>query len=1048
MQLFAIIARPDSDANDRKSVVAVFLNRLLNKELSEQYLVVFEEFYDMHQAKNSRSEKKRQTISSSSVKVLKICSEINEELTQKQKYIVLVQLLEFIKSEDCITEQELEFVSTVADAFNIPNDEFIKLRDFIVNKYEDIPYSSNILIINNDKINAIPEVKHIYAEGLSGSIKVFNIQSVSILMFRLKGVGELNLNGQLVLEDKVNFLSIGSAIRNNKIKPIYYSVILSTYNVDKSKACIVFETKNVVYRFKGGKIGLHTMNFREESGNLVGIMGASGAGKSTLLNVLNGSYRPTEGAVTINDIDIHDDSVGILNGLIGHVSQDDLLIEELSVFQNLYYNAKLCFDNLSEEDVVQKVNKVLSDLGLFEIRHLTVGSPLNKKISGGQRKRLNIALELIREPAILFLDEPTSGLSSKDSENIMDLLKELSLKGKLVFVVIHQPSSDIFKTFDKLIILDTGGYQIYYGDPVDSIIYFKRLISQADWNESECPTCGNVNPEQVFKIVEANVVDEYGNLTQTRKTKPTEWYELYLAHQEKERLLKGEKEVLGADQIPEIDFKIPNWYRQLKVFITRDVLSKLSNTQYLLINALEAPLIAVFLAYIIKFYSVDVNNELGYTVSTNENLPVYLFMMVICAIFIGLTVSAEEIIADRRILKREHFLNLSRSSYLMSKVIILFVLSAFQAFVFVLIGNSILEIQGMYFHFWLVAFSTWLCANMLGLNISDSFKTAVTIYILIPFLVIPQIILSGIIVKFDKLNPEISNPKDIPFYGEIMTSRWAFEALAVRQFKNNEYERIFYPYEKVMSQSDFKKNYWVRTLNNKINSIERDLANPNKKDKVSADIDVLRNEISKEMRHSKRFQFKYVDGLTYSTISPKLIEASREYLDNLNQYYIKKYNKASDAKDKLIGRYTRTDSMRELFVLQKKLHYNDNLADFCRNSNEIERIVEYDGQLYQKIDPIFQDPDHPMLRSHFYSPRKQIFGLYVDTFWANVMVIWFMTICLYIALYYKLLKKSLDSMDRFFEKIFVSNDESNNKSPFNEFIVRIKMFFVGTLKLK
>ena len=105
-------------------------------------------------------------------------------------------------------------------------------------------------------------------------------------------------------------------------------------------------------------------------------------------------------------------------------------------------------------------------------------SPLDKTISGGQRKRLNISLELIREPSVLFLDEPTSGLSSRDSENIMDLLKQLTLKGKLVFVVIHQPSSEIFKMFDKLIILDVGGYPIYYGNPVDSVIYFKKYINK------------------------------------------------------------------------------------------------------------------------------------------------------------------------------------------------------------------------------------------------------------------------------------------------------------------------------------------------------------------------------------------------------------------------------------------------------------------------------------------------------------------------------------------------------------------------------------------
>src|SRR5690606_37239364 len=114
----------------------------------------------------------------------------------------------------------------------------------------------------------------------------------------------------------------------------------------------------------------------------------------------------------------------------------------------LYYAAKLCFGNYTEKQIVELTVRVLMVLGLSEIRDLKVGSPLQKTISGGQRKRLNIGLELLREPAILFVDEPTSGLSSRDSENIMDLLKELSLRGKMVFVVIHQPSSDIFKMFD------------------------------------------------------------------------------------------------------------------------------------------------------------------------------------------------------------------------------------------------------------------------------------------------------------------------------------------------------------------------------------------------------------------------------------------------------------------------------------------------------------------------------------------------------------------------------------------------------------------------
>ncbi len=158
-------------------------------------------------------------------------------------------------------------------------------------------------------------------------------------------------------------------------------------------------------------------------------MGASGSGKSTLLSVLNGSERPSSGRVVINGIDIYQHPHKV-EGVIGFIPQDDLLMEDLTVFQNLYFAAELCFGHYSKHELSVLVERVLINVGLSEIRNIKVGSPLKKTISGGQRKRLNIALELLREPAILFVDEPTSGLSSRDSENIMDLLKELSLRGK------------------------------------------------------------------------------------------------------------------------------------------------------------------------------------------------------------------------------------------------------------------------------------------------------------------------------------------------------------------------------------------------------------------------------------------------------------------------------------------------------------------------------------------------------------------------------------------------------------------------------------------
>lgn len=1010
MQLFAIIAHPASNASDRRSIVEYFLKRQLNQEAVKNYIEVFNYYYELHQEKLSEKGLVKKRTSSSSVRVLKICTQINEELTQRQKNIVLVQLLEFVKSGGEITEQEMAFVTTVADAFHIPEEEYKHIEDLAFFGFDKLPDTKKLLVIDNDDNFQHPNILHLSKPALDGQIRILEVDSSNMYLIKYIGVNELYLNGQLLESDKIYVLTNGSSVRNPKIKPIYYGDIVSQFNIDRIKSRIIFEARDIEFHFRSGKVGLHKLNFKEESGKLVGIMGASGAGKSTLLNVLNGTNAPSKGEIVINGFNIHTQKEEI-EGLIGHVSQDDLLIEELTVYQNLYYNAKLCFDNYTEKEIEQAVLDVLENLGLYEIRDVEVGSPLNKKISGGQRKRLNIALELIREPAVLFLDEPTSGLSSRDSENILDLLKELTLKGKLVFVVIHQPSSGIFKMFDKLLILDNGGYLIYDGDPIDSIIYFKSTIQHANWSESECHCCGNVNPEQVFNIIETKVLDEYGNFTNERKIAPTEWRDNFeKLKQDEPKEKTNSKQTLPDIKLPEISFKIPSGFKQLLVFIKRDVLSKMANTQYLVINMFEAPLLAFLLAFIIKYYNVNVGNVVGYSLSENSNLPVYIFMAVIVGLFIGLTVSAEEIIKDRKILKREAFLNLSWASYLFSKIAVLFTISAIQSLLFVLIGNSIMEIKGMYLEYWLVLFTAMCFSNMLGLVISDSFKTVITIYILIPFLIIPQLILSGIIVKFEKLNPNISNPRDIPFYGEIITARWAYEALAVYQFKENDYQKHFYPYDKAMSVSDFKKNYWIRTLNNKVSFLERNLKNTEKEKEVSESIELLRNEITKELRSEsgKLVSFKLVDQLYIDKIDEPTIQALKDYLENLNKYYIKLYNKANGLKDQLISNLQKNAEERENFMKLKREYFNDNLADLLRNSNEMNRIIEYDGELFQKIDPVYLDPSNKFIKAHFYAPRKQFLGNYYDTFWVNTLVMWVMTVLLFFVLYFRLLKKGLE----------------------------------------
>ena len=245
-----------------------------------------------------------------------------------------------------------------------------------------------------------------------------------------------------------------------------------------------------------------------------------------MLDVLNGTVKPTFGCVTINGVDIHAHPEDIV-GLIGHVPQEDVLISELTVRENLEFNAQLSLGLMDAESRSKRVDEVLMQLGLWSIKDLRVGSVLDKVISGGQRKRVNIGLELLRKPPILFLDEPTSGLSSRDSEQILDILKELTYAGQLVFAVLHQPSSDLFKMLDRLFMLDAGGHPIYWGNPLQAVRHFNALASRVHSDQSECNACGNVNPEQLFDIVEAQTVDEYGRKTPTRRTTAKEWNDFY-----------------------------------------------------------------------------------------------------------------------------------------------------------------------------------------------------------------------------------------------------------------------------------------------------------------------------------------------------------------------------------------------------------------------------------------------------------------------------------------------------------------------------------------
>jgi len=971
-----------------KSFIEKLLRNELNHENNDYYLNQFQKFYDDYLKKTNEipGNKNGQLI------LKTICKSISSDLPIKNRISIIVHLLQFIKYYQMNhfyghkTDRRLrDTIDFIAIEFGINTDEYQSLCEFVFENLYQIQDNKNLLIAG--KVNIFPNIKFIQRENLKGQIYFLNMPSVNTIMFYYNGEDKIELNNNQIYPLTIYLFKKSSVILAGNNTPIYYHEVIEYYLENKFNETIHVSVLDVEYRFKKGTNGIKKLTMHGESGELLGIMGASGTGKTTLMNILNGTIKPQKGSILINGHSIYDERINFQN-VIGYVPQDDLLFEDLTVYKNLYYNAKLCFGKNSDAEIEEKVNNLLNELDLFEIRNLKVGSVLNKFISGGQRKRLNIALELIREPAILLLDEPTSGLSSYDAENIIRLLCEQTYIGKFVIINIHQPSSNVYKQIDQLLILDVGGYPIYFGKAMEAIKYFKRIVGRINPGTYECEYCGNINPEDIFQIIDEKKTSPDGEYLNERKIEPQEWYQYYL-----ENLEKQEQLLLKNTSIPQAHFDITSKFNQFKIFFKRQILSRLSDKQYLIMIILISPALAFILGFFCKYAIGTIDNPRKYLFIENINLPVYLFMSVISVLFVGMIISAEEIYRDRKIREREKFISLSTASYINSKVLFLFMISAIQTILFVLVGSTILQIKGMSLPYVLILFSTSCFANMIGLNISSAFKSLVAIYILIPLMLVPQILLSGVIVSFDKLNYSMKSEKYVPVVGDIMVSRWAFEALAVEQFKSNEYQKYWFDIEQRKSSTTYLQYILMPVLNYLVDDIKKEF---NEYDLNNEDVELLNNGLvilNNKIRNNHNYK------LNRENISLTKLNEIDLFLENCKHFLSKQMNEIkkieSNISDSLYKKFNKIDKAMLEF---KQENYNISIADNLLRRNEYKKMIIQNGKIIRKFEPIYYVPENSFGRAHFYAPVKKIGNLLIDTLYFNLIAIWLMSLFLYILL--------------------------------------------------
>ncbi|HLN55203.1 MAG TPA: ABC transporter ATP-binding protein, partial [Bacteroidales bacterium] len=418
IHIFAIVStvNPAGISSRGRKILRSYLRRYLNRELEEEYFSLFEnnlEFYSNELKSVDKTELSDED-SLISFQITNICRQIKKGLFLEERMVVFLQLIEFAFEDGMMSQQEKTIIDIVSRTFNISRKEYDNATSFMIGRsYDEVSPDCLLIIEGDDQDSSLDGVyknydqwRHMKIKGFKGNIAVLHIESTGTLLFIYDGPMVLYFKGRDIIAFRPYLLERGVNIKGQGIDPIYYSKIFKKFLSVRFPQRVVFEGHDVEYLFKNSGNGVQKMNFRVESGNLIGIMGGSGVGKTTMINLLHGKIKPSSGKLFINGYDIKSES-DELTGLIGFVPQDDMLIEELTVYQNLYFNARLCFGDYTEEQINKTVDEVLLKLDLFDIKDLQVGDMLNKKVSGGQRKRLNIGLELMREPSVLFVDEPT-----------------------------------------------------------------------------------------------------------------------------------------------------------------------------------------------------------------------------------------------------------------------------------------------------------------------------------------------------------------------------------------------------------------------------------------------------------------------------------------------------------------------------------------------------------------------------------------------------------------------------------------------------------------
>jgi ABC-type multidrug transport system ATPase subunit len=517
------------------------------------------------------------------------------------------------------------------------------------------------------------------------------------------------------------------------------------------------------------------ISFEVHAGEILAIMGPSGSGKSTLLRGLLGRAPHVTGQVWVNGQDCSGKGgLAKVSHRVGLVPQADVLVDELSMRENIQFFHTITVDSgLSDSEVAKRAGLELAAIGLKDDTSKPLHEQLTRKrvgdgsgrkshISGGQAKRANIAMELVNDPDVLIIDEPTSGLSSHDSLELVKKLKEIALRGKIVMVIIHQPSSEVFQLFDRLLLLDGGGHCVRSGPRQEVVNWLHRYSPEA----FHCAACASSFPDRVMEVIEKRTDPD-----------PSSGRPRYWAKESKSFSDTFTPQVLQEQPLPGRPIVRPlQAWSDLSALFRRHLLVKNRDRFSTLLTYIAPPMLGLLFALV--FSAAPPNQD--YAFDQNGLFPQLVFMLIVCTLFLGMVSSAVEVIKDRPMLEREASRGLRMWAYFGTKFIAVMVFGTVQ--VALLTASALWMLQAL--HLWSTLFWVlWLVMALgvsTGLLVSVFSSTPTKAFNLVPLVLLPQIVLGGALLPFGDMGAglylwEEKREAHRPIVAALMPSSWAHQ---------------------------------------------------------------------------------------------------------------------------------------------------------------------------------------------------------------------------------------------------------------------------------